>query len=207
MLRKRGLAVVLADYRVFCRHGTTPHQSVADARAVLDLVLARGPEWGIDPTRLIAGGGSAGGHLALLTIMGREMKPQSRQAIRALVLFNPVTAFDTPQLAERLRVFGPMAPAPAPMDLITKGLPPVLLMHGRQDQLVPFAQAEKFCARYQAAGNKCTLVAYDGAEHGFFNPPVAGGSFFRQTLAETERFLDALGLLAPAGGQLPAQAK
>jgi acetyl esterase/lipase len=58
-------------------------------------------------------------------------------------------------------------------------------------------EVEQYCAAAVAAGNHCTLVGYDGANHGFFNRQVAEGRWFRETLDEADRFLVSHGFLAP----------
>lgn len=66
-LAKRGMVAITADYRDESRHRVKPTQCVADARSAMRWVRAHSKELGVDPQRIAAGGGSAGGHLAACT--------------------------------------------------------------------------------------------------------------------------------------------
>ncbi|MSU68979.1 MAG: alpha/beta hydrolase, partial [Opitutaceae bacterium] len=94
-LADQGMVAFSADYRVKSRNQTTPFECVQDARAAIRWVRAHAAEWGIDPDRIVASGGSAGGHLAACTAViidgdkaGEDAKISS--VPNALVLFNPV---------------------------------------------------------------------------------------------------------------------
>ena len=54
---------------------------------------------------------------------------------------------------------------------------------------------ERFCAQARKLGDRCELVGYDSATHGFFNPQRDEGKWYRETLAEADRFLTELGYL------------
>ncbi|MBC8009231.1 MAG: alpha/beta hydrolase, partial [Burkholderiales bacterium] len=62
-----GLVGIAPDYRTRNRFSGTPEDCVADARAAFDWVAKHAAELGVDPAKLVAQGGSAGGHLAAWT--------------------------------------------------------------------------------------------------------------------------------------------
>ena len=64
---ERGMVCVIADYRSNTTYGGTPFDCVADAKSAIRWVRANADRLGIDPGRIVAGGGSAGGHLAAAT--------------------------------------------------------------------------------------------------------------------------------------------
>ena len=71
----------------------------------------------------------------------------------------------------------------------------------KYEETFPEFKGKQFQEIYQQA---CKLVAYEGAEHGFFNPQNAGGKWYRETLLEVDRFLTALGYLpGPAPSSIP----
>lgn len=72
-----GMVGIAPDYRTQLRFGTSPLESVADARASLRWVEDHALELGIDPAKIVVGGNSAGGHLALWTAIGKT-PPGSR---------------------------------------------------------------------------------------------------------------------------------
>ena len=64
---KRGVVVGLADYRVRKRQGVMLDKCAEDARSAVRWVRGNCKNLGVDPARIIAGGGSAGGHIAACT--------------------------------------------------------------------------------------------------------------------------------------------
>jgi acetyl esterase len=66
-LASRGMVAISADYRVAKTHGTTPRECVQDGKSAIRWVRQHAKELGIDPERLAAGGGSAGGQVAAAT--------------------------------------------------------------------------------------------------------------------------------------------
>jgi len=60
-LASRGLVAMSAEYRVKSRNGTTPRECVKDANSAIRWIRQHAQELGIDPHRVVAGCGSAGG--------------------------------------------------------------------------------------------------------------------------------------------------
>src|ERR1043165_2033636 len=67
MAAKWGMIGIAPDYRTAERFSTTPVESTADARAALRWVEDHAAELGVDTNKIVVGGVSAGGHLALWT--------------------------------------------------------------------------------------------------------------------------------------------
>ena len=63
-LASRGMVAIVADYRVKSRHGTSPFECVKDGKSAIRWIRSHAERLGIDPARIAAGGGSAGGHVA-----------------------------------------------------------------------------------------------------------------------------------------------
>jgi acetyl esterase len=203
----RGMVAITADYRVASRQHVKPPACVADAKSCIRWVRANAERLGIDPQRIVASGGSAGGHLAAATatLPGMDEAGEDTNvsaAPDALVLFNPALVLAPfPGLdvhtkaapnAERL---GCEPEAISPIHHVREHLPPTLILHGQADTTVPFATAEAFAAEMKKAGNRCELVGYEGQSHGFFN-----SARYAETLAEADKFLVSLGYLAPLAG-------
>ena len=66
-LASRGMVAMAADYRVLSRHGTKAVKCVTDAKSAVRWIRANAERLGVDPDRVAAGGGSAGGHIAACT--------------------------------------------------------------------------------------------------------------------------------------------
>jgi acetyl esterase/lipase len=205
-LASRGMVAMTADYRVKSRHGVTPDACVMDAKSGIRWARANAATLGIDPNRIVAAGGSAGGHIAAATgtVEGYDEKGEDATVSSvpdALVLFNPVlntTAAgwgDDQRGASLVARFAGHAEALSPVHHVKKGAPPTLILHGTADTTVPIAQAESFADAMRAAGNRCEVVRYEGQGHGFFNASKGGDKNFLATLVEADKFLSSLGYI------------
>jgi acetyl esterase len=171
-LASRGMVAICADYRTESRHGTTPQECVKDGKSAMRRVRSQAAELGIDPDRIAAGGGSAGGHVAAATAMlkgfneeGEDTSVSCKPA--ALVLFNPVfdngpTGYGYERVKEYWQEFSPMH------NLDSSALP-TLVMLGTNDDLIPVATAEAYKAKMDELGVRCDLILYEEQPHGFFN--------------------------------------
>jgi arylsulfatase A-like enzyme/acetyl esterase/lipase len=215
---ERGMVAMAADYRVRSRHGVQVVSCVADAKSAIAWVRKNAGRLGIDPDRIAAGGGSAGGHLAAATATlpgfdedtaGADRNVRAPRSVPdALVLFNPaltlapLAGFEAQELEFRMTPerLGADAKALSPAHHVKTGVPPTIIFHGREDKTVPYESVEVFARLMREAGNRCELVGYDGQGHGFFNFGRSGGRYFRETLARADEFLVSLGFLDVQGG-------
>lgn len=173
-----GLVVFSADYRVKSRNQTTPFECVKDGKSAIRWVRTHAAELGIDPERIVASGGSAGGHVAGSTgviegheEVGEDLKISSVPNL--MILFNPV--LDTTEAGFGAKRFKPeQQTALSLCHKVRGGIVPTIVFHGTADQTVPFENAERFTRLMKEAGNECVLVPSENKGHGFFN-----GSFFR----------------------------
>ena len=117
-LASRGMVAASAEYRVKNRHNTSMEDALVDCQAAYAWLKEHAGEQGIDPEKLSAGGGSAGGACAL-SIWKAGVKPAS------FVLFNPGA----------LEKFPP-----------GETLPPTILFFGSADAMYPQAQAFRAAA-------------------------------------------------------------
>lgn len=200
-LAQRGMVAIVADYRVFGRHGTSPFEAMADAKSAVRWVRAHSAELGVDSNRIVAAGGSSGGHIALSAAVfdtfdeGGEDKTVSSKP-NALVLFNPVVDTMAPPVGSQTAIrFGDRGRDGSPYHHLVPGLPPMIIFHGEADTTVPYASVDRFCAEARLLGNQCQLVGYEGAKHGFFNSDTAEGKWYSETLLEADRFLTEIGYL------------
>ncbi len=182
-LAKLGVVAMSAEYRVHSRDQAQVVDCVADAQDAMLYVRRHAQEMNIDPQRIAAGGGSAGGHLAaaVATLAYRGQQSGVTAADYrpdALVLFNPAVAlatfdgaqdsayFDKDELNERM---GAEAKELSPLHQVSAKLPPTLILHGSADTAVPIWTVDAFQKKAEKLGAHCTLVAYPDQPHGFFN--------------------------------------
>ncbi len=198
-LQQRGMVTIAADYRVSGRNRTKGKDCVDDARDAMRWMRAHAKELGIDPDRIAAGGGSSGGHIAacLGTIKSANEEKVSSMA-NAMLLFNPACVLapidelnswpaDQAKMNRRMGVDNAFVLSPA--HHVSPSSAPCVLFHGTADTSVPYATAEKFAEKMNAAGVRCKLVGYPKAGHGFYNY----GRGRSQTIAQMDAFLVSLG--------------
>lgn len=196
----RGLVCIQVQYRLLDKSDKKPPVSCThDARTAMRWVRAHAKELGIDPQRIGAGGGSAGGHLAAFVGMvdGGD-DPQDNLTIspkaNALVLFNPV--FDNgPDNGWGTARVGDRYPEFSPAHNISKDDPPAIVFLGTKDALIPVSVVERFKANMEKAGVRCEAVYYEGQPHGFFNAGKEGGRYYYETTLAADKFLTSLGWL------------
>lgn len=165
----RGMVAICAEYRLQAVHGTTPFECVKDGRSAIRWVRAHAAELGIDPKRLAAGGGSAGGQVAaaagMLTAFDEEGEDLSVSCRPdALVLFNPVFdngpgGYGHERVQSRWREF-------SPKHNIRAGAPPTIVFLGTEDPALPVATAEEYGRLMKEAGCRCEVHTYEGQPHG-----------------------------------------
>ncbi len=166
-----GMVGVAPDYRTKGRFGTTPLESVADGRAALRWVEDHADKLGIDPKRIVVGGSSAGGHVALWTAIehtppGSSTNEAPRIKPAVLILVSPVsdTSAATGYTPKR---FGDNAEALSPIHQLDAKMPPVLVFHGDADPTVTNRQSIALRDKLVATSNVCELVTVPGGNHGF----------------------------------------
>ncbi|MBT9597949.1 MAG: alpha/beta hydrolase [Vitreoscilla sp.] len=197
-LAEHGVIGISAQYRLMTEEQVLPTEAVQDARSALRFVRAQAAQLGCDPQRIGAGGGSSGGHLAVMTAVlttqvgpdGKAMPapggiddPADNLAVSprpaALFLMNPplnLERYDRPVPMELRR---PLSPT----QLIDASLPPTWIFQGTADKVVPFAQVTEFRDRAKALGAaEVTVVPFRGKGHGFFNAKRGDGGDFDTTV-------------------------
>jgi acetyl esterase len=197
-LASRGMVAAIADYRVKSRQKTTPFECVKDGKSAVRYLRTHAAELGIDPDRIAAGGGSAGGHVAAATgtVPGLEEEGEDKKISarpNALLLFNPVydnsaKGYGHSRVKDRWKEI-------SPMHNITKATPPTIVFLGSKDSLIPVKTAQEYKKKMEAAGARCDNHIYEGQPHGFFNKSKSGGTYYIKTVTAMDKFLASLGWL------------
>jgi acetyl esterase/lipase len=191
-----GMVGISVEYRlVKPASGTTVFDCVKDGRSAMRYVRTHATELGIDPQKIVANGGSAGGHIAAGTALfdgvdeaGDDTSVSSTP--NAMVLYFPV--IDTSQDGYGSAKIGARWREISPLHRVRPGVPPTILFHGTGDTVTPFAGAQAFRDAMLQAGNRCELVPTEGAAHGFL---MRDRTLYEQTLRQTEAFLASLGFV------------
>ncbi len=175
-LLARGYAVADVDYRL-ALEATYPAQ-LSDVQAAVRWLRAYSDELRLDPARFAALGESAGGHLAAMA--GLTMPIQAVvdwYGVSDLYfgdvedpLFPPARLLGGP-IAQRRE----LARSASPLHHVHPGAPPFLLMHGTQDQVVPYDQSVRMAQALRAQGVRADLYPVPDADHCFVGYPDIGG--------------------------------
>jgi acetyl esterase len=199
---KLGMVGIAPDYRTRNRFDTTPLQSVADGRAALRWVQDHATELGVDASKIVVGGNSAGGHVALWTAIsqtppGSDLQESPVKKPAALILLSTVS--DTSSLSGYTPYrFGTNANALSPVNRLDAKMPPMLMFHGDADKTVPCRQALSLRDKLLSSSNVCELVTVPGGDHGFTSQLP---EWKNKTQDRIRLFLIRQGLLADAPPQ------
>lgn len=185
-LASRGMVAIDAQYRGLPDFKIS--DGFSDAQSAIRWVRINANHLGIDPSRIASSGGSAGGIFAEGTATISAIFENGEDTTvscmpDALILFNPVLAMTSSKYSPYINHIRP-------------GIPPTLILHGKNDNAVPFASSEKFTEAMKAAGNRCELIGFEGAGHAFFNwnsKFPERRKFYVETLRDADKFLVSLG--------------
>ncbi len=203
-----GFHAINVEYRM--ARVSPPPAAVEDCRQALRWLYEHAKQYGFDTTRIIVTGGSAGGHLALMTGMvdaaaGFDASKEWDDALPTMKVAAIVNWFGITDVNELLT--GPnrqsyavnwlgslperekVAARVSPLSYVRAGLPPVLTIHGDNDQLVPYSQAVHLHKALTAAGVTNRLVTIPGGRHGGFTRDQMVSAY-----AAIREFLDQAGI-------------
>jgi len=169
-LSAAGYVCVSINYKQILPNSPAPWPIyLHDARAAVGFLRNNAEKYRINPDRIGAIGGSAGGNMALLLgEPGDGFKP-----VQAIVALYPPT--DMAWMGkDRTNLFGEasrsdpsISRAASPLFIATKSFPPTLLYHGTADKLVPIEQSTLLDARLAELGVPHQLKVVEGAPHTF----------------------------------------
>jgi predicted esterase len=142
-----------------------------DAQAAVRWARANATDLGIDPTKIAAGGISAGAITALAVAFneaspGDSGTPGQPSGIQAAV--SHAGAY----------VPGLQGPAPSP------GAPPIALYHGLLDEQVPFPTAPPACVLTILVGNTCELTTFAAGTHATLGLDLAIDFLYRHVVQD-----------------------
>lgn len=183
-----GILCATIEYRLTDGKATA-YDSVVDCKDALRYLVKNAKQYQIDPTRIATFGGSAGGHLSLMTALGNPQDFPGEPALAAYdppslrceVAFYPATDFTDATLAERFLapnrapiMFGGPASEKAdlirllsPVFLIRKDSTPVYLFHGDKDMTLSVENSRRLFQKGKAVGADIQFTEVKGGVHGY----------------------------------------
>ena len=169
------------------RHGPRYHYptTLLDAQRALRLIRARAQEYHIDPAKVGVFGGSAGGHLAamLATLYDNKLFPEapyiadatdglSARPAFVLLLYPVIDLTDdavthkgsrTNLTQDNPALYDPLSP----QKHVTRDTPPVFIVHGTNDRLVPVKNSLLLYEACLKAGVPVEMHILENGPHGF----------------------------------------
>jgi acetyl esterase/lipase len=190
-LASRGWVCVAPNYRLSPRATFPDH--LVDLKRALAWTREHAEEYGGDPNFIVVTGGSAGGHLTALVALTQndpEYQPGFEDADTSVYAAVPyygvydftgrnhvrrgVDEWGMRRFLERSVMKTKLADDPegwakaSPLDRITPDDPPMFVIHGRNDTLVPVPEARHFVEKLRATANEPVVYAeLPGAQHAF----------------------------------------
>jgi acetyl esterase/lipase len=183
-----GYPVVNIDYRL-AGDAHAP-AAVEDVRCALYWVAQNAHTYGFDPNKIITMGASSGGHLALISAM---LRPQDGFdygcssapdfvtghpgfTVAAAISWSGITDESDSLAGPGAKKWAQewigsqpnreqIAESVSPVCRVRPGLPPILLIHGTDDQTVPYAQAVQLHNKLDEDNDPNQLVTILGGHH------------------------------------------
>jgi acetyl esterase/lipase len=170
---------------------------ILDVQRAVRFIRHNASQYGVDPNRLGVLGSSSGGHLALMIATQGAPGPaistdpvdHESSAVQAVACFFPPTDFlnwgapgvdgvGRGPLSPLFAAFGSLSDTNlgrqivgkmiSPIYYVTSNLPPVLIIHGDADAVVPLQQSESFAAKAKAVGApEVKIIVRHGKGHGW----------------------------------------
>jgi acetyl esterase/lipase len=198
-----GWAAINVEYRM-AKTAPAP-AAVEDCRCALRWFAYHAKDYNLDPGKVVLTGTSAGGHLSLITAMlpprsifdrqcptdsSTRWREASEPPWRVAAVVNWFGITDVADLLDgpnakhyAIEWFGSMsnrvelAKQLSPLTYVRAGLPPIITIHGDQDDVVPYTHATRLHAALDKAGVPNQLVTIPGGKHGGFNQQTLISSF------------------------------
>ncbi|MGY8667574.1 alpha/beta hydrolase [Bradyrhizobium sp. UFLA05-109] len=211
-IAKAGYLVAAIDYRII-GEANFP-KPLEDVKTAIRFLRANAKTYNVDPDHIAVWGNSAGGHLSAMAATTGEMKeydsdrwPGQSSAVQAAVIFygpmdlshrmDASAVNGSPGMSVESAFLGFDAKDPAnaekvkkanPIAQISDKTPPMLIVHGTKDIVVPISESEDLYAALTAAKRPATFIRVEGSGHSFgqvsSNPEVMAEvlAFFDRTL-------------------------
>ena len=181
LLAERGYFIACLEYRL-ARHKALP-ACLEDCQTAIEYLRKNAEKYHVDPHKIGLWGESAGAHIACMA--GSNYNNKNIMPVQGIVSFycpsnlvemleeqNGNLGFlvnvlpDYPlSEEEQIKVLEKMSPV---CYADKKSVPPILLFHGEQDEVVNYRQSWEYKMRLEDAGNHAELIIVQGQGHGFF---------------------------------------
>ncbi len=194
-LTENGIACFTIRYRL-TRNGITAFDSVVDCKDAARFLLKNAKTYDLDKERYGVWGGSAGGHLSLMTALGKDADFPGDSALsrfplnfKCVASYYPLTSlvnrevlvgskFEDPEVLRHI-LDGLFSEKPklarllSPVEYLTKTSPPILLLHGEKDPTLSIKNSLHMMDVAKEKGADVKLLSVKDAGHSFHGKRIA----------------------------------
>lgn len=178
---KNGYAVANVEYRLV--DVATAPGAVEDVRCALVYLFTHAEVLNIDTDKIVLMGGSAGGHLALMAgLLGNDKKFDTHcsfdGSLEVAAIIDKYGVTDLTPLSEWKSARNwlgdgfrdnEFVKSVSPLYYVDTNSPPVFIVHGDADPIVPYEQSVILHRKLQEKGVKTSFLTIEGGQHGKFN--------------------------------------
>lgn len=188
-LTESGVACFSIEYRL-TKNGVTAYDSVVDSKDAARFLLENAEKFNLDTERYGVWGGSAGGHLSLMTALGKNEDFIGEKSLKdiqpdfkCVASYFPLTTLLNPDVLEGSRFEDPeslrhvldglfsekpeMARLLSPTEYLSKDTPPILLLHGEKDPILDIKNSQFMMEVAKENGADVELLSVKNATHSF----------------------------------------
>jgi dipeptidyl aminopeptidase/acylaminoacyl peptidase len=188
-LTENGVACFTIEYRLTKNH-VTAFDSVVDSKDAARFLLKNASTYNLDPERYGVWGGSAGGHLSLMTALGHNKDFPGDAALagfspdfKCVASYYPLTSLTNPDVLADSKFEDPealrhvldglfsekpeLARLLSPVEYLTKKTPPILLLHGEADTTLSIKNSLYMMDVAKEKGADVQLLSVKNAGHSF----------------------------------------
>lgn len=189
-LLDQGIAVATIEYRLVKPGGPNIYDCMVDCKDAARFLVKDADKYKLDTARFGVWGSSAGGHLSLMTALGknedflgdeslRKINPQ----FKCVIAYYPLTTFihpgvqvkdDNPNSQRAQVLFGglyedkkQLAELASPTQYVSPSNPPILLVHGDKDNTASIRNSLLMKELADAKQTGLQLLVVKGGGHGF----------------------------------------
>lgn len=174
---KLGFVAIAAQYRLSDQKKITPIDAMEDARDIIKWIRSNKKLLKIDPNKLVGYGWSAGAQLVASAAIFPDSNTSVSSIPNALILISPAVSLEKDNWFKKLLLNKMEVNKVSPEENVKHGLPPTIILQGRDDTVAPLVGVESFANKMKLHGNICELVIFDGVGH-LFTPSTESDDGF-----------------------------
>ena len=190
ILTENGIACASIEYRLTRKEISNVYDCVVDCKDAARFLMKNADKYSLDINKMGVWGGSAGGHLSLMTALGKNSDFIGDKSLRkykpefvCVASYFPLTSFIKSEYlvgsnfekpSRFIEMFGGLlseneilAKSVSPAEILTKDAPPILLIHGDNDKILPIAQSNYMIKIAKSVGANVNLLVVKNAGHSF----------------------------------------